>query len=261
MLSTLASYQLIAKNLPKWQAVEQAKPEVATATKYYQQNIGSVKSIDDLLKNDRLFDYAMSAFGLSDMSYAKGMMRKVLEGGVKDTSSLANKMTDPRFKAFATAFDFAGKGAAAATSKTATADVVAKYVQQMTESDAGAQNDGVRLALYFQRKAPEIKNAYQILADRALLTVVQTAFNISPQTGLQNIDTQASTISKRLNMADLQDPKKVQAFVQRFAAMYDAQNMDPTQASPALALFNGSSGPSFSTDLLTSLQSLRLGGY
>ena len=109
MLSTLASYQLISKNLTKWQAMTKAQPQVATATKYYQQNIGSVKSIDDFLKNDRLFDYAMTAFGLGDMSYAKGMMRKVLEGGITDKSSLANKMSDPKFKAFATAFDFAAR--------------------------------------------------------------------------------------------------------------------------------------------------------
>ena len=80
MLSTLASYQMISKNLPKWQAMTQATPEVTTATDYYKKNVGSVKSIDDLLKNDRVFNYAMKAFGLQDMSYAKGLMRKVLAG-------------------------------------------------------------------------------------------------------------------------------------------------------------------------------------
>ena len=262
MLSTLASYQLISKNLTKWQAMTKAQPQVATATKYYQQNIGSVKSIDDFLKNDRLFDYAMTAFGLGDMSYAKGMMRKVLEGGITDKSSLANKMSDPKFKAFATAFDFAGKGAAAVTSATAAADVVNKYIVQTTESDAGDQNDGVRLALYFQRNASKITNAYQVLADRALLTVVQTALGIPSGASLQDIDTQAKTINAKMNLKDLQDPAKVQKFVQRFAANYDMNNTDLTQNNPALALFAGSTaGASIGTDLLTSIQGLKLGGY
>lgn len=262
MLSTLASYQMISRDLSKWQATTKAKPEVATATKYYQDHIGSVKSIDDFLKNDRLFSYAMNAFGLGDMTYAKGMMRKVLEGGIKDASSLANKMSDPKFKAFATAFDFVGKGASAATSAATTKDVVNKYVQQTTESDAGDQNEGVRLALYFQRNAPNIKNAYQVLADKALLTVVQTALGIPPGASMQDIDTQAKTIGAKLNMADLQDPAKVQKFVQRFAAMYDMNNTDFTQSNPVLSLFSGSTGgATIGTDLLTSIQGLKLGGY
>jgi len=260
MLSTLASYQMISSNLSKWQAMTQAEPDVTTATNYYQQNIGSVKSIDDFLNNDRLFTYAMTAFGLGDMSYAKGLIRQVLQGGVTDTSSLANTMTDTRFKAFATAFDFTGKGASVTTTAAATTDVVNKYVQQTTETDAGQQNDGVRLALYFQRMAPTITSPYQILGDKALLTVVQTALGISPMTSAQDIDLQATNISSKLNIADLQDPTKVQNFVQRFAAMYDMNNTDPTQISPALSLFNTSSGPTFSTDLLMSLQNLRLGG-
>ena len=41
-------------------------------------------------------------------------------------------------------------------------------VRQAMEQDAGASNEGVRLALYFERMAPRIKNAYQLLADKAL---------------------------------------------------------------------------------------------
>jgi hypothetical protein len=59
---------------------------------------------------------------------------------------------------------------------------VEKYTRQKLEQDAGTSDDNVRLALYFERKAPTIKTAFQILADAALLKVVQTALGIPKET-------------------------------------------------------------------------------
>ena len=53
-----------------------------------------------------------------------------------------------------------------------------QHIRQTLEEEAGAKNEGVRLALYFERKASGVKSAYGILADAALLKVVQTALGI-----------------------------------------------------------------------------------
>jgi hypothetical protein len=110
----------------------------------------------------------MKAYGLGDMTYAKGFVRKVLEGGVTDGDSLANRLSDSRYKDFATAFNFARYGANATTFAAATTGATEAYIRQAMETKAGDQNDGVRLALYFARKAPSITSAYGILADKAL---------------------------------------------------------------------------------------------
>ena len=57
-----------------------AEPAVKTATAYYEANIGSVKSIGDLVGNYRLLSYALNAYGLGDQINAKGLVTKVLEG-------------------------------------------------------------------------------------------------------------------------------------------------------------------------------------
>lgn len=263
MLSTLATYQMVSKNLSQWQAMTKATPAVATATGYFQQNIGSVKSISDFINNPRLFNYAMTAFGLGDMTYAKGLMQKILEGGVKNSNSLANTMSDPRYRAFAKAFDFAGKGVSSVTSSANVQTVVNNYVQQATETNIGQQDGaGAQMALYFQRLAPTITSGYQILADKNLLTVAQTALGISPQTGTQNVATQAATFDSKINYKDFKDPTKLNAFLQRFAALYDASNNNAAASNPALAILSSSSSSSstISTNLLASIQSLTLGG-
>ena len=48
---------------------------------------------------------------------------------------------------------------------------------------------GVRLALYFQRKASGITSAYSILADPALLKVAQVALGLPAATSAASIET------------------------------------------------------------------------
>ena len=96
MLTTSTAYRLTTRDLPR--ALEQVReqPSVSLETKYYLDHIGQVKSIDDLLKNTRLFTYAMKAFGLEDMAHAKAFMRKVVAEGVTDPKSFANRLAEDR---------------------------------------------------------------------------------------------------------------------------------------------------------------------
>ena len=178
MLSTTAAYLAVESNLTRQQVATAAAPTVKTSTAYYLANIGKVTNVNDFVNNYRLFSYAMKAYGLSDMTYAKGLITKLLNGGTTSPTSLANTLSDPRYLAFAKAFDFAGLGASASTTAAATTTTTANYVEQTLEDNQGTQNQGVQLALYFKRQAPSVTSAYGILADSALLKVVQTAYGI-----------------------------------------------------------------------------------
>lgn len=260
MLATYTSYNLITRDLDKSLARTAAEPDVARATAYYNDNIVNVKSVDDLMRDDKLYRYVVKAYGLEDMAYAKALIRKVLEGGPDDPKALASKLTDPRFKALATAFDFPAFGAATTSTEAVEKDTVASYMRQTLEQSVGEQNEGVRLALYFQRKAPAVTSAYGILADAALLKVAQTALGIPALSSLQDIDIQAKTINSLMDVADLQDPQKLTALLQKFAAKYDIDNAQSTP-NPLLALFdNSGGGVSISNDLYASIQNLKLGG-
>ncbi|WOJ90951.1 DUF1217 domain-containing protein [Methylocapsa polymorpha] len=259
MLTATLYYNSIIKNYPKTLASTASEPTVVQATKYYLANIGNVKSVNDLLNNDKLYTYVMTAFGLRDMMNAKGLIRQVLEGGVSSSKSLANTLNDPRYKALATAFNFAANGAAATQATSAQQGAVNNYVEQTLESDVGKQNQGVQMALYFQRMAPSITSAYSILADKQLLSVVQTALGLSPLMSTEPIDTQAALISKQFKISDLQNPAKLQKFIERFTATYDAQNGSTQPTSPTLSLFTGNS-PGISSNLLLQLANLKLGG-
>jgi hypothetical protein len=108
--------------------------------------------------------------------------------------------------------------------------------------------------------APTITSAYSILGDAALYQVIQTTLGMPAAMSNENIDTQAATISQQLDISSLQDPTKLQTFLQRFTAMWDAtQNTGPT-LDPVVSLFDSSSQPAIDDNLLVTLQNLKFGG-
>jgi len=260
MISTSTRYQIITTNLARTQDLIQKDPVVKRETDYYNATIGTIKTIDEFLKNDRVFKYAMKAYGLEDMAYAKGLFKKLLQEGVSDPTSMANKMTNPLYKEFAKAFDFAGKGEAATSAASATTEAVQRYVQQTLEKKEGEDNQGVQLALYFKRKASSITTTMGLLADKALLKFVQTTFSIPETASKADLDIQVRNLEKFLKVEDLQDPKKVDKLIQRFSAMWDMNNSSSSTTSPILMLFGQSTEQGIGLDLMMSITKLRLGG-
>lgn len=258
MLNATVYFNIITKNYPKTLASTASDAAIARDSKYYLAHIGDAKSVDAFMKNEKLYTFAMKAFGLSDMMNAKGLIRKVLTGGVASSKSLANTLNDPRYKALAAALDFSGLGAAATSAKAATKGVVDKYVEQSLEANVGKQNAGAQMALYFQRLAPGVKSAYGILGDKTMLSVVQTALGLPVSMSQQPIDTQARMISDRLKISDLQDPAKLHKLIERFTATYDSKHTSSGPLNPTSAL--GVTSPGISQDLLLSIANLKLGG-
>jgi hypothetical protein len=259
MLTTSATYRLIARDLDRSLEQKAAETSIARETDYYLENISNIKNVDDFIKNTRVFGYAMKAFGLEDMTYAKAYMRKILVEGIDDPNSLANRVADDRFLRFATVFNFQRYGEATMVTTGAGQGTVDRYVRQALEASAGEDNEGVRLALYFLREAPKVKSAYDLLADPALWQVVKTVFGFPTEMANAAIEKQAAAVLQRLDLDDLKDPAKLDQLITRFTAVYDVTEV--TTQDPVLSLFD-LSAPSASVglDLILKLGNLRRGG-
>lgn len=256
MQSTFSSYNLVARDLGRTLSAVQRQPSVKTETAYYLSKIVNVKSADDFVADRRLLKYAMTAFGLKDMAYATAFVRKILVEGHDDPSAFANKLTDARYVEFAKIFDFKRYGAATTSFSATKQDVADKYARQMLESSSGAGNEGVRLALYFERVAPHIVSAAEILADKALSEVARTALRLPSSFALIGIDKQISIIEDRLKIEDFRSPAKLSKFLQRFAAMWDLDGRSEITNSAAL-IFNKPRQSGISETLLASLTQFR----
>ena len=125
-------------------------------------------------------------------------MRKMLEGGIADPESPANKLTDKRYAAFVAAFDFEEHGETATTYIAGAAPAIDKYLRQTLEENAGNENEGVRLALYFERKAASLTSFYEVLADPALAKVVRTALGLPDSFASADIDSQVKLFEEQV---------------------------------------------------------------
>jgi len=264
MIGTYASYRSVINNMKKVTENVMKQPMVKRETDYYRQNITSVRNVEEFLKNDRLYNYAIKAWGLGEMGFAKGMIKKVLTD-----PDFANGLVDKRYREFAQAFDFKKHGAKTTSGELATHATVNKYMQQSLEEKAGTDNEGTRLALYFTRTIGSMAQkgelskeswAYQLISDKALRQVVFTALAIPEQVGASDVDAQKRLLEKRMSYDTLADPKKLEKFIGQFSAMYDRENNAPTDA--ALTLLQGVANTTiggFSSSSLAALQNLKLG--
>ncbi|TPN12142.1 DUF1217 domain-containing protein [Mesorhizobium sp. B2-1-3] len=258
------SRDAVLKDTPKIYTTESAlgliKPNadyIKSETAYYLANITNVKSIDDLMANSRLYNYALSAYALDPATESKDLIRSVLAGGVRDPDSVANKMTNKAYAGLASSFNFEQYAEAATTTNPAQQPTVDKYMRQTLEEDAGQTNEGVRLALYFQRKAPDITSWYNVLADTALASVVRTVLGLPDSFATADVDKQAQLFEQKLDISDFSDPEKLGKFLTRFTSMYEINHPTSSAVSSISVLFAKPVTAGISTDLMMAMQKLK----
>lgn len=257
-MNLISDFRQLTKDMPTTMSTAAKRPEVKRETEEYLKRIRNVKSVDDFMNDQRVYNYALNAFGLKDMTYAKAFIRKVLTEGVDTPGSFTAQLTDSRFREFAETFNFARYGTATTSFSRTQEGTVDRYIRNTVEESAGSQNENLRLGLYFQRKAPAITSVYGILADKALYTVVRTALGLPAAISGSDIDKQATLIASKVNIKDFSDPAKLSKFITRFMAQATANGDGaPTSAmTPAISLMQGAASSVDSSTLL-SIQSLR----
>jgi hypothetical protein len=239
---------------------EEAEAEI----RYYRDHIGLIADVDALLRDERLVNFVFDARGMDRAAVDLKTLRSILTSNVMDPASFANQMPDRQMRLLAASFNFNADGSLAretlgsAQSRASLLETQENYLRQTLEIEAGMENEGVRLALYFQRNAASIKSPFDILADPALFEVVRVALGLPAEIAQANIDSQAAMIAKRLDLTEFSDPAKVDAFLKRFSAIYD---LEMGIGAPSVAtLFSGDAGSALGADMLMSLAQLNYRG-
>jgi hypothetical protein len=223
---------------------------------YYQKNIANIESVKDLLADRKLVDVALVAKGLDPAKVTTADLQKMFASDLDAPKSFVNTQTDPRFAELVAAFNFDDDGEIARLPKFGPQtrdqfmETQRRYLQQTLETQQGESNPGVRLALYFERKAASITSPYDLLADKALAEVFRTIYSLPDEVGAMDIDQQAKVVEKHLNLKDLADPAKLAKLLSRFTALYDIKNGTSVASSPIVALYQGGgllSGTTFAT--------------
>ncbi|MCW1954570.1 MAG: DUF1217 domain-containing protein [Roseobacter sp.] len=227
--SGLAGWRLLQNTIDRQTEAYNSAPNLQKAGEYFAENIGNVKSADDLVSDRRLLEVALGAFGLSDDINNKYFIHKVLSEGTTAQGALATKLSDSRYTALANAFGF---DTTAQTVMPGFAEkIVAQYERCSFEIAVGEQNETFRFGLNLERELPEIaaKSSsndakwYSVMGNAALREVFEVAFGLPSEFGQIDIDQQLEvfkdTAQRRFgtdNLSDLAQPETLDRLTQLY---------------------------------------------
>jgi hypothetical protein len=176
-----------------WKILQQRSPASFTAfmndpvlkqqIAYFEQNAPTATTAKALLNNYQLQNFALTAFGLSSQQNMNGFMQKVLTSAPNSTTSFAARLTDPRFTAIASAFNYGGNTTPAVPATASTAEVAIGNLRQGSSfSSFSGTFAGITLSNV---------NLAGVTTWQGLAGALQTAF--------RRADGNSSTISVTLN--------------------------------------------------------------
>ncbi|MFC7473222.1 DUF1217 domain-containing protein [Dankookia sp. GCM10030260] len=196
-------------------AAERRDPVTITALKQFETAVAKARDVKSALQDPRVLAVLLPAMGLADQAAYPGLVQRALLADPKDGKGILASL-DSRFAAAAATLDLKAKGLAGLRDPALLANLTKGYVQYQYQQGLDVQNPGMADALYFIQNAAAKTDVYGILGNAVMRRVVTGALGLPAQIAVQSVETQARAISARMKVADLQDPRKVQALAQRY---------------------------------------------
>jgi hypothetical protein len=209
-----------------------AQPTVQHTITAFTQAVKGAKSVAQLLANPAVMKVLLTANGMSDQIGYTALVTKVLTSNLKDPNSLANRLSDGRWKTLAQTYDFATNGLKAIQDPKTLATIANGYAQVTWQATQDQVTPGLSNALAFKARASTITSVDQILGDPIMRDVVTTALGVPKQIAFQTLNAQEQAISSRIDLKKFQDPKFVETFVQRYLIANAANNTDSSSSTP-----------------------------
>jgi hypothetical protein len=198
------------------------RTDIQSDVSYFEENIGSITSVDDLFADQRLLTFILKAYDMESEAQYPGKIRKILESDLTDEDSLANRFSDPRYLSMAQDLDLFASGVSKLTSDTAIESIVEKFEQTSYEKHLDEQAPGVRVAIEFKRRLENVTTTLQLLGDSVLREVITKANYIPDEIAYQETESQVTAVEKKVNIDDLKnDPDQVEKLVLRYLSIKD----------------------------------------
>jgi hypothetical protein len=196
--------------------VTAAEPAVALAVAAFTHAVQGAKSVSALLANPRVMQVLLTANGLGDQVAFTALATKALTSDLTKPASLANSLTDTRWKTVASTYQFAAKGLSVIQDPKVIATIANAYAEVTWRKSLDQTTPGLSNALTFRAEAAKITSVDQILGDSVMRAVVTGALNIPREIAFQTLTAQETAIASRLDITKFRDPKFVESFVQRY---------------------------------------------
>lgn len=218
-------------------------------TDYFRENIGKATTAEDLVADRRLLEVALGAYGLDDDINNKAFIQQILEGGTLAEDSLANRLSDKRYRAMALEFGYGDLGSRVNVSNFADS-ILARFADRQFERAVGEVNGDMRLALnlssgladiYSQELTPNAQ-WFAVMGNSPLRSVFETALGFPSSFGAIDIDQQLTAFKDRASsifgtdkVEDFADPAAQEKLIRLYMVRSEA-NASAASGSGSIAL-------------------------
>ncbi len=212
-------------------------PAVKLEFARFRDAVSRAKDVATALRDPRVARILLPALGLPDAVDKPGLAARALTSDLSKKDSVANLLSDTRWKAAAKTLNLASRGMDALRDPAVQATLEEGYLAYRWRAKADETTPGLSDALYLRDRAATGKapSVYEILGDAALRRVVTGALGLPDAIAVQNVTSQARAVTSRLNLADLADPKRAASIAERYVTGL-ASRSAATAPSPLLGL-------------------------
>jgi hypothetical protein len=174
----------------------------------------------------------LTANGLANQIPYTALAQKTLQSDLSDPKSLANKLTDTRWKPVVQTYDFANSGLKVIQDPKVISTIANAFAEVTWRQSLDATTPGLSNALTFRKQASTITSVDQILGDPVMRNVVTTALGIPLQIAFQPLQAQEKAITAQLDITKFKDPKFVESFAQRYLLAANNSGSTSTSTTP-----------------------------
>jgi hypothetical protein len=266
-LDGLAGWRFLERTQVRQQELFNRSPDIQREVDYFRDNIGNVQTSQDLVSDRRLLSVALVAFGLGDELDKRAFVRNILDQGVFDPQSFANRLGNPAYIKFTNFFSFADGGFFPTSDRVD--KIVDNFFTVSFETAVGEENGSMRLALNFKREMADLAQQdltqttgwLRALGSRPIRAVLEGAFNLPTAFSQINIDQQVGVLVDRAKQVfgsgDINvfsDPANIDDAIRRFQLQEQIANgpSASTRGVSALSILSGGIGAGGILNLLLS---------
>ena len=204
-LGGFAGWSFLNRTLDTQKDAFAQSSEVVRETNYFLENIGKVKTADDLVSDRTLLKVALGAFGLDDDIGNTYFIRKVLEEGTLSGDSLANRLSDKRYAELSRTFGFGDYSVPGTALSDFGTRIVSAYQDRQFEIAVGEQNENYRLAMGIPRDLGKIAGKDQqddtlwftVMGTPPLRKVFETVYGLPQSFGALDLDKQLQILKNK----------------------------------------------------------------
>jgi hypothetical protein len=203
-------------------------PTDSALVSYFQSAAPKITTPDGLLGDYKSLQVVLGAFGLGGAIGNTALLRQLLTQDPTQSSSLAQRLGNQKYLAFARALSTWTPPPFSTPAKIAS--IVSSYQTNTFERQADAQSPGLQNALYFTRTIGSAKTLTQIQADPQLLDVVVTGLGLPPDDfDALDFTQQTAILKSKVDLTQFQNPASVKRFAEQYLI---AQQSSQTATAP-----------------------------